>query len=123
MTTQWIWDGTGYTFDISEAECISRISDVFAGRKELFPDDAALTPSQKAENICHAVRIFFSALFGDEKSRTICGVRQSAARCTEAYLDFISFLGRQIDEFSRIREAVEEKYAERAASLADGTGS
>ena len=118
MDQNWSYGGEEYPFDISDAECLERIGKIFAILKNDDNTDGGLTPAEKAIEVCESIRSFFSALFGDEKSLEICGQKQSAARCTEAYLDFIEFLKVQIDEFSRLRQAVEERYSKRAASLA-----
>ena len=118
MDRNWIFSGQKYPFDISDAECLERMSSVFSSiRGDNEEDESALTPAEKAAKTCNAIRSFFSVIFGEDASRDICGERQSAARCSEAYLDFIAFLGEQIDEFSKIREAVEERYSSRAAAL------
>lgn len=120
MDHNWNYDGRLYTFDISDAECLERMGRVFSSVREgLDGDEDKLTPAEKAVRTCDTVRGFFTALFGEEASLAICGDRQSAVRCTEAYFDFIAFLNAQINEFSHIREAIETKYAARAASLAD----
>lgn len=119
MDLKWNYGGNVFPFDITSPDCLGRMSKVFSLKDGLDGDDSALSPAEKAERICSAVRSFFSALFGEEDSALITGETRSAARCVEAYLDFIAFLGRQIDDFARIREAVEEKYALRASSLAD----
>lgn len=118
MDQNWNFYGNDYSFDISDADCLEKIGTVFTLARNFDEDEETLTPSEKSVKLCTAVRSFFSSLFGDEKSLVICGEKQSAARCAEAYLDFLAFLNKQIDEFSRIREAVEEKYSHRTALLA-----
>lgn len=118
MDQMWTFLGQEYPFDISDAECLDKMGKVFSVADELDSDDEGLSPSEKAEKLCKTVRSFFAVLFGEEGSQNICGLNQSAARCTEAYLDFIAFLNRQVDEFSRIRELIEQKYSMRASSLA-----
>ncbi len=118
MDHNWNYDGERYSFDISDAECLERIGRVFSSVRDGLGDENTLSPAEKATRTCDAVREFFTALFGVEASRTICGDRQSAVRCAEAYFDFIAFLNEQITEFSHIREAIEAKYAARAAALA-----
>ena len=119
MDQNWSFSGSKYPFDISDAECLERMSKVFETvRSDENEDESALTPAEKAVRTCTAIRSFFTSLFGEDASREICGEKQSAARCSEAYLDFIAFLNQQITEFSKIREAVEERYSARAAALA-----
>ena len=117
MNKNWSYRGKNYTFDISNPDCLGRIGSVFP-IKDGLDGEEELTPSEKAERICAAVRTFFTALFDDDGADEICGDGHSAADCTEAYLDFIAFLNVQLDEFARIREAVEQRYTEKAASLA-----
>lgn len=120
MDHNWNYDGRLYSFDISDAECLERIGRIFSSVREgLDENEDKLSPAENATRTCDTVREFFTALFGEDSSRAICGDRQSAVRCIEAYFDFIAFLNAQINEFSHIREAIETKYAARAASLAD----
>ena len=119
MDQMWNYGGMNFPFDISNPDCLEKMGKVFSIKDGLDEDGGTLSPSEKAERLCSTVRAFFSVLFGDDKSSLICGSEKSAARCAEAYLDFIAFLGRQIDNFARIREAVEEKYALRVSSLAE----
>lgn len=124
MDQNWTYGGGKYPFDISDADCLERMSTVFKSvHNDTDWDEGSLTPAEKAERTCNAIRRFFSALFGNDASREICGEKQSAARCSEAYLDFIAFLNRQINEFAKIREAVEERYSSRAAALASADDS
>lgn len=122
MDQNWNFSGEKYPFDISDADCLEKMSSVFETVGDDFDENDDLTPAERANRTCNAIRGFFTALFGDDASREICGEKQSAARCSEAYLDFISFLNQQINDFSKIREAVEEKYSARAASLAQPDG-
>lgn len=123
MEHYWKWDGGEYPFDISDADCLERIGKIFASVRKELSDEDALTPAERSAKTCNTVRDMFTALFGADESLAICGKPQSAARCSEAYLDFIAFLNEQVDEFSRIREAVEARYSARAAALASaGSG-
>lgn len=123
MDQFWHFSGENYPFDISDADCLERMGKVFSSiRGDTDEEDSSLTPSEKTVRTCNAIREFFSVLFGEKASLDICGERQSAARCSEAYLDFIAFLNEQINDFSKIREAVEARYSARASALASCDG-
>jgi len=66
---------------------------------------------------CGILQEFFDDVFGDGSGEDICGKTLSAEAYSRAYIAFLDFVHRQVDEMTGIRQAAEERYRARAEML------
>lgn len=128
MEKFWNYGGREYAFDITEASCLSRVvkalGDLEDSRRRWQEKWTGRTDfvslGRMIAEHCGAVRVFFDTLFGEGEGAQITGRSDSADSCDSAYFDFISFLERQIETFSHVREEIERYYRERLEKAAGG---
>ena len=128
MERTWTYGGRAYPFDITEADCISRMtramarlkSDMEAWQLHCQARQGGIADGSLLAEHCANVRLFFDTLFGDGEGAAITGESDSAQECSEAYADFLCFAQMQVNRFARIREEVEERYRERLERMAAG---
>lgn len=127
MTTRWSWKGTDYPFDITDADCIARVSravetlnarlDARQGSRESAqPDSGPLGRlSADAAEYCGLVDLFFGILFGEGTPGVLFGGNRSMAEHGAAYASFLAFAAEQLDALELARREAQERYG----SLAD----
>lgn len=114
MESCWKYGGREYSFDISESRCFRSLSEALTVVKGLYEGDECHTVSGDVliDRQCGIINRFFTALFGVEQAKLICGERQSLEAHTRAYVDFILFVNAQLRGLSEFREKVELRIAE-----------
>ena len=107
----WRFGGGEYYFDITERDCIERITRALEDLKSNSDsfDESAMSASEGAARHCEIIGAFFETVFGESASREICPVGFGAEACSAAYVDFILFVRDEVESLSRIRSSLEEK--------------
>ena len=110
----WHFGGGEYYFDITERDCIERITRALEDLKSTSDsfDESENTASDGAARHCEIIGAFFETVFGESASRAICPVGSGAEACSAAYVDFILFVRDEVESLARIRSSLEEKLSE-----------
>ncbi len=121
MNHIWVYGGRELPFDVSESECMERISDALATLRNRI-DALGRENASASANIreqCEIIRSFFDTVFGGGYGEEVCGHEMSAEAHLMAYMEFIAFVDAQVKAFRSRMEAVEEKYLSRANSYGE----
>jgi len=104
----WHWGGGEYYFDISEKDCLLRITTALEKMKSASDelDDSKTGAADVAALHCGMIAVFFRTVLGDA-AHEIC--TDSAEDCSAAYVDFILFVRDEVEALAKIRGALEEK--------------
>lgn len=117
MEKIWEYGGVDRPFDVSSSEGISALMEALgtlrAENKGNESDGGKRDVSAMVREHCLILRGFFDRIFGDGQGEDICGSEFSAEAHTLAYMDFITFVEREAENFRRAAAMIEEKYMER----------
>lgn len=120
MEHNWNVSGREYYFDVSDSECMKKLNGaltVLCGECE--SESAAAEVGDTIERHCAMIGRFFDGVFRDGAGAEICGERHSAEQYTMRYVDFIVFVNRQVEAFSRLCKSVEDKYLGTLESISE----
>lgn len=119
-----IWNVSGreYYFDVSDSECMKKLNHaltVLCG--ECGEGEAITEVGGTIEHHCRMIGDFFDNVFSEGAGTEICGQRHSAEQYTLRYVDFIVFVNRQVEAFSKLCRSIEDKYLGTLESISEAS--
>ncbi len=119
MNHIWIYGGREYHFDVSECECVDKLTEALGklrGEADLLDMGGGGT-AEIIRRHCKMIAEFFDTVFGEGFGKEICGDELSAEEYSTAYIEFILFVNSQVEALANLRAAVESRYLSRIESL------
>lgn len=117
MEKIWEYGGVDRSFDVSSSEGISALMAALCILRAENKNNGSEKKDVSAmvREHCMILRGFFDRIFGDGQGEEICGSEFSAEAHTLAYMDFITFVEREAENFRRAAAKIEEKYMDRVS--------